>query len=238
MLQMMNKLQRLKRAQPNILMRYACLSKLLPAGVFRLADIRLQILQYGNGRVKLYEAAPIVQAGTNGVPVIKYATDNVFKIIQGTNSGILIQGLPKEQEEGSVYVPAPHTGQYDVLSQSSRNHIELAAQLAHTPYIPVCDILEPTYIRLARTKSSLRPRIDTQMLQLIGRQPDKILDSICTDMPCGSVAAPFQSIYSGGMCAAHAAMVDRKAVHNLFGMSKQVFMLRLAAKNWDLPMEE
>lgn len=233
----LQKIQRLKHIQPVMLFQYVCLTKPVSAGVFRLSDIRLCALQCGNGAVRLHQAAPVVQTGADHMPHIKYTQNCVYKIIQGDNKGILVQRISysqQEQQTKAAYVQAAHVGVQQISKSTPVGVLNRVAAIARTPYLPVSQIIQPAYIRIARQAGSLRLRLTQQHLCQVHGDIQRARQQICSKMSDGSTMAPFDHVYSGGLCCAAAPIVNRQAIYNLFGMPVSQFRTQALARNWEI----
>lgn len=236
---MLDKIERLSAASDFVIYRWLTYGKRIENTYNRLADVRMQGMRYGNGKVCFFEAAPIhTQSG--GMCRFLLRNDSVYNALTGADAGLLVSSIP--ENAAAEYAAAAHVSCERITEDTPKHKLELIRTLATSPYLPVSSIVTPTLYRLTRNLERLHVRSTPELLALLGldpgTHPDVVMeafvhniDSIAMRTSSGFVV-PADMATSGGTVVCDSTMVSRKSVSSIFGMPGKLFDNIQIAKGW------
>ena len=236
---MLDKLTRLSAAADFVVYRWLTYGKRIESTYNRLADVRIQGVRYGNNKVWLFEAAPILTY-SGGMCRLLLRNQNVYSILTGEAAGLLTCNIP--EDDGVEYAVAVHTTSEQITNESPRHKLELVKSLVTSPYLPVCNVITPTMYRLTRHPESLRLRATTELCTLLGLgahpAPEELtaafiesIDSLASRTSSGYIV-PADMVYAGGTVVCDSTVVSRKSTNAIFGMPGAMFDAVCAARSW------
>lgn len=236
---MLDKIERLARADDFVIYRWITHGKRIENQYYRLADVRLQGIRYGAGKVSLFEAAAIPIA--SGPPNrLLLRSSGIFSILDGDHAGLLSTEVP----EGASFAVAQHTGVEEITQSSPRHKLELVRTLVTSPYLPVCTIVLPNMYRLTRNPARLRLHVTQDLLDAwslpqgcssadIDRAFQQYLDTCASNTGSGYIV-PADMVHSGGTIVCDSMLVSRNSTSSIFGLPGATFDAVCAAKLYQI----
>lgn len=252
----LQKLTRLTQAQDIAIYRYSSLGPKKLNRYFFLSDVRLNVVRYGNGRVTLIEAAPVLLT-VGGAPTVVFSSSNVSVIVEGARKGINILGT--SVREGESCIPAHNVSsvcltledlgqdaeaESDVKELNERqSFMDKVCDMARTPSIPVSRLMIPEYARLCRSLDHVKPMVNSDLKSLLGCTNRESYDAITRafrnqasklgfEQEPGSFVLPFSYVASGGVVVADDSMISRRSLYNLFSMPGAAFDIQTSNLEW------
>lgn len=236
---MLDKLERLSAASDFVVYRWLTYGKRIEGTYNRLADIRMQGIRYGEGKVWFFEAAPVLTY-SGGMCRLLLRNKNIYSILSGDAAGLLSCTIPEDNTVN--YTAATHTASEEVTDDSPRHRLELVRSLVTNPYLPVCNIVVPTLYRLTRRLESLNLRVTPELCAALGIDTSadqnelrdaltRSIDSIAMRTTSGFIV-PAEIVYSGGTVVCDSTMVSRKSTTSIFGIPGPIFDAVCTARSW------
>lgn len=238
---MLDKIERLSAASDFVIYRWLTYGKRIENTYNRLADVRMQGMRYGDGKVWFFEAAPIpVYSG--GMCRLCMRNHDVYSALTGEAAGLLVSSIPENTD--ASYAAALHIADEEIDENSPRHKLELIRTLATSPYLPVSSIVTPMLYRLTRNPDRLHLRSSAELLALLGldqgAHPEVIAEAFLQNiesigMRTGSgFVVPADFVVSGGTVVCDSTMVSRKSVSSIFGIPGRLFDAVQQARGWNI----
>lgn len=206
-----------------------------------LANLRLELLQIGKGKVLYTLAAPVMEV-SRGSCSIKYDDCDLVVPQNSDRAGIVIRN--RYLRDGEDAAPVANCGTWELTEDSDERLLYRAADMAGKPAYPGTDMREPPYYRCSKNPSRIRLNYNADLLAALGLAPTvraqelkeaflNKLSQVASPTDEGWVV-PFNWVYAGGMVVVPANDMGKKCPKVLYRRSTDFVRNFAAAKGWNL----
>lgn len=235
------KLDTAREAVPRVVFGYRYLGRRFD-GMISITNVRLEIVQAGNGKVTHTLAAPVlsVQRGRIG---IRFCDSNLMQVTTGGRAGILIRSEDLRSDE-QAHEPG-HFGTEEVTENSDEKVLHTVYDFLTGAAYPGYDMRVPALFRVSKNPERLRLNITSELLSALelpaGTNSKVIektflerLDAVAARTQEGGYIFPFEWIHAGGMVCADAKQMGHAKPAVLFTRSGSFFSNWCKANNWQI----
>lgn len=204
-----------------------------------ITNLRLEVVQVGNGRLLYTLAAPTLDT-YQGRLSVGFADSGLLFITSGHRENIIVRESTLKPNESAS--PVSHFGTKEVTENSKSDILERVYDMLKAPAYPGIDMRVPDMYRLTKNPEKIRLNISPELLSALGIEDTRsyqeinrvFLDKIDTiaSLTSEGYAIPFDWVYNGGMVCASASEISKTKIGVLHTRSLEFFKRWVIAKKW------